>query len=119
MFFRIGLVACFSAVALFIRKEMKKRREKKAYCFPPIVPPAVIGFVARKLIDHLEKSSNMETRVAHLKYKLRFMEDETECIREALDYIYERNERMLFVQPEKPNEIMQCIEWCAENLKCF
>ena len=114
------VVPVFTAITAGVAYILKKRKKRvKRECAPFIIPPPVIGFVARKLIDEIEKGSSMEKRVAHLKYKLEQLENETGSIREALEYIYEKDHFMVYVRPEKPNEFMQCLEWIADHMKCF
>ena len=94
---------------------------KHAAPIPPHLAFGALGFLARKLVDEIEKDPDIPTRIGQLKYKIDELQKKIESLHETMSeyqeayrYLCKDDDMLYTIKPQKPHLLRQLAEWSDE-----
>jgi len=99
----------------------RKQPEVAAAPIPPHLAFGALGFLARKLVDEIEKDPDLPSRIGQLKYKIDELQKKMDSLhddmieyQQAYRYLCKDDDTLYTIKPQKPHILRQLAEWSDE-----
>jgi len=99
----------------------REPKQKAAAPIPPHLAFGALGFLARKLVDEIEKDPDLPSRIGQLKYKIDELQKKMDSLhddmieyQQAYRYLCKDDDTLYTIKPQKPHILRQLAEWSDE-----